>query len=260
MSPRRIALPANEVALLREAHTAALYRRLLQAIPSPCIVCRLPSGSALSLCADCEAELPWSGRCCNRCGEELTAVVSNSQTCARCLLVPPPFSSCTALFRYQSPIDSLLLGFKFKARFEAGYVLSSLLAKKICLHYADSNTPDLLLPVPLHPTRLRQRGFNQALEIAKVVSRKCRIPLSKNAIVKVRNTAAQTELHSARSRKKNLKEAFEAAAAFMPDAVKSVVLIDDVVTTMATVAGVSRELQRWGIRQIDVWCLARASR
>jgi ComF family protein len=245
---------------LPKTRTAGLCQRLLQTIPSPCIVCGILSNSVLSLCAECEANLPWSWHGCNRCGEELTAGVSNTQSCARCLLVAPPFSSCTALFRYQSPIDSLLSGFKFKARFDAGYVLSCLLAEKISLHYADSIAPDLLLAVPLHPMRLRQRGFNQALEIARVVSRKCKIPLSKKAIAKVRNTVAQTELHSARSRKKNLKDAFAVTDTLVPGKVKSVAIIDDVVTTMATVAAVSRELQRRGVRQIDVWCLARANR
>ena len=151
-----------------------LYRRLLQSIPSPCIVCGKSSQAAYSLCPDCETDLPWAGPCCIRCGEELSATSPDPRSCAGCTLHPPPFASCSAAFRYQSPIDSLLSGFKFKARFEAGNVLALLLAEKIAQHYRNTTAPDLLLPVPLHQKRLRQRGFNQALEITRVVSRKMR--------------------------------------------------------------------------------------
>ena len=237
-----------------------LYRRLLQSIPSPCIVCGKSSQAAYSLCPDCETDLPWAGPCCIRCGEELSATSPDPRSCAGCTLHPPPFASCSAAFRYQSPIDSLLSGFKFKARFEAGNVLALLLAEKIAQHYRNTTAPDLLLPVPLHQKRLRQRGFNQALEITRVVSRKCGIPFSRNAIVKMRDTTAQTEMHSANARKQNLKNAFGVADKVLLRQVKSVALIDDVVTTMATVSSVSRELRVCGIRHIEVWCLARASR
>ncbi|MCH8176110.1 MAG: ComF family protein [Proteobacteria bacterium] len=237
-----------------------LYRRLLQLIPSPCIVCGKSSRAAYSLCPDCETDLPWAGPCCIRCGEELPATSPDPRSCAGCTLHPPPFASCRAAFRYQSPIDSLLSGFKFKARFEAGNVLALLLAEKIAQHYANTTAPELLLPVPLHPKRLRQRGFNQALEITRVVSKKCGIPFSRNAIVKMRDTTAQTEMHSANARKQNLKNAFSVANKAILQPVKSVALIDDVVTTMATVSSVSRELRGCGIRHIEVWCLARASR
>ena len=190
----------------------------------------------------------------------MPGTISDSRLCAQCLLHPPPFASCTAIFRYESPINGLLSGFKFKARFEAGYVLAALLAEKITQRYEDSLAPELLLPVPLHPRRLRQRGFNQALEITKVVSQQCQIPLCRNAIVKIRDTVAQTELHSAKSRKENLKNAFRVADKLNLRRVRSVAVIDDVITTMATVTAVCRELQRFGIRHIDVWCLARASR
>ena len=151
-----------------------LYRRLLQSIPSPCIVCGKSSQAAYSLCPDCETDLPWAGPCCIRCGEELSATSPDPRSCAGCTLHPPPFACCRAAFRYQSPIDSLLSGFKFRARFEAGNVLALLLAEKIAQHYRNTTAPDLLLPVPLHQKRLRQRGFNQALEITRVVSRKMR--------------------------------------------------------------------------------------
>lgn len=237
-----------------------LYRRLLQLIPSPCIVCGKSSRAAYSLCPDCETNLPWAGPCCIRCGEELPATTPEPRSCAGCTLHPPPFASCRAAFRYQSPIDSLLWDFKFKARFEAGNVLALLLAEKIAQHYSNTTAPDLLLPVPLHPKRLRQRGFNQALEITAVVSKKCGIPLSRIALVKMRDTTAQTKMHSANARKQNLKNVFAVADKGLLSQVKSVALIDDVVTTMATVSSVSRELRDCGIRQIEIWCLARASR
>ena len=93
-----------------------------------------------------------------------------------------------------------------------------------------------------------------------MVSKKCGIPFSRNAIVKMLDTTAQTEMHSATARKQNLKNAFGVTDKVLLHRLKSVALIDDVVTTMATVSSVSRELRGCGIRHIEVWCLARASR
>ncbi len=139
-------------------------------------------------------------------------------------------------------------------------LLSLLLANKMRVHYTKTPNPDLLLAIPLHRNRLKQRGFNQSIEIARVISRYCQIPLVKSALSKIRDTSPQTELGSARARKSNLKGAFRLANARQLESVKSIALIDDVVTTMATISAVSKVLQHHGIRHIDVWCLARSSR
>ncbi len=234
--------------------------KLIYLVPTSCLVCGGNWSGMRSLCGDCERELPWLEHACHHCGIKLEETLSTQNYCGSCLLNPPAVSACFGLFRYRSPIDKLIGSFKFNANFQAGHTLSQLLAIRAEHHYRHRQQVELILPVPLHRNRLRQRGFNQALEIAKLVSRQCRIPLSKSALLKVRETTPQTELGSARARKTNLTGAFNIGDLSALKSVKSVALIDDVVTTMTTVNTLARLLKRHGIRTVDVWCLARASR
>lgn len=233
---------------------------MLVLLPTNCIVCGRSSTNPNSLCHDCESELPWMGRACCNCGIPIDTQSLKDDTCGSCLLAPPPFSSCRGIFHYDSPIDKLISGFKFNAHFHVGFTLSTILANKMREHYTKTQNPDLLLAIPLHRNRLKQRGFNQSIEIARVISRHCQIPLAKSALHKIRDTSPQTKLGSARARKSNLKDAFRIANGRHLESVKSIALIDDVVTTMATICAVSKVLQHHGIRRIDVWCLARSSR
>ncbi len=237
-----------------------LFKSLIGLLPTSCVVCGRDSQNCYNLCHVCEAELPWIQRSCPVCGIDRIGQSQLVDTCGSCLLNPPPFTSCNGIFHYVSPIDKLLTDFKFNARFEVGFALSNILSKYMQRYYLNSKKPDLILPVPLHRNRLRLRGFNQAIEIAKVVSRLCHIPLSKSAIMKIRDTSPQTEIGTARARKLNLRGAFSVANPAILKNVKSVALIDDVVTTMATVTALSKVLQSHGISRIDVWCLARANR
>jgi len=138
------------------------------------------------------------------------------------------------------------------------------LATRHWLHTCNFNgervsKPDLLIPVPLHRSRLKQRGFNQALEISKVVSKHTAIPLGDRLVQKVKNTQSQAELESALKRKRIQRRAFSFSKTDMPGSVNHIAIIDDVVTTMATVKSLATCLESRGIRQVDVWCLARAS-
>ena len=229
-------------------------------LPTVCMVCGRTCRREHSLCYPCELDLPRMGQCCNGCGLEYppTALLANS--CGECLLNPRPFSSCRNLFRYQPPINRLLAGFKFHCRFDVGCALSVLLAEHLQQIIRGVDKPDYLLPVPLHKNRLRKRGFNQALEISRVLSKHCDIPIAYDAVRKTRDTAAQTEMGSARARKSNLKRAFSVVDDSSLKSVKSIAIVDDVVTTMATVTALSHLLQSHGIRRISVWCLARACR
>lgn len=237
-----------------------LLRRISHTLPGSCIVCGQLANRDFSLCTECEAALPSLGECCRHCGVDLTGGLSQKACCASCQRRAPSFDSCTAAFPYASPINKLISDFKFSARFDIGYSLSRVLAKKVNSRYREEDKPELLIPVPLHRRRLKSRGFNQASEICRVISSHCHIPCSHSILAKVRNTEPQTSMTSASARKANLRAAFTVRRPAQLEGVTHIALIDDVVTTMATMEAISRVLRDRCRCRIDVWCLARASR
>lgn len=197
---------------------------------------------------------------CQRCGTEQCTSTLIDMSCGNCLLNPPAFNLCRAAFRYVSPVNRLITDFKFNAQFDSGNSLSKILARDFQHYYSNQKKPQLLIPAPLHRNRLRVRGFNQAVEIGRVVSRQCQISLAHSAIKKIRDTTPQIELNSAQARKTNLRNAFAIGDESLLRGVEFVAILDDVVTTMATVAAISKLLQQQGVYRVDVWCLARAGR
>ncbi len=224
--------------------------------PTLCLICRQSLRRGYSLCRDCEAELPWLGDTCGRCGEELTE--PGTDICSRCRLDPPEFDSCYAPFAYRSPVDKLIVSYKFSADLASGYALSRILARIMAQRWRNGRRPDVLLPVPLHVSRLRQRGFNQALEIAKVVSAESGVPLRARGLRKSRPTPPQTEMRNARERGANIRSSFELGRYDTIGKARRIALVDDVVTTMSTVAELARMLKQAGAEQVEVCCLARA--
>jgi ComF family protein len=155
--------------------------------------------------------------------------------------------------------------FKFRGDFACGRVIGNLLAERFSCYYsgptphdADRRPPDLLVPVPLHRRRLRSRGFNQALELARVVSRRCDITLAGDLVRKTRETAPQSQL-SATGRVHNLRGAFTVAGVPHAENRLRVALIDDVVTTGSTARALAAVLKRAGISRVDVWAVSRAA-
>lgn len=237
-----------------------LVQHIRCALPSTCIVCGQVAKCDYSICDECRSELPKLSDCCRCCGTELNGGLSKDSCCAHCHLSPPSFASCTAVFPYVSPINKLVAGFKFSARFDIGYSLSRVLASAFNAHYFGIAKPELLLPVPLHKSRLGSRGFNQASEICEVLSKYCGVSSSHSVLTKIRNTEPQTSMSSAAARKANLLEAFAVNNPNGLDGVTHIALVDDVVTTMATTEAISRILHKQQDCRIDVWCLARANR
>jgi len=237
-----------------------LARSIRRALPSTCIVFGQTADAEHSICNDCGCELPKLGDCCRRCGIELNGRLVKGSCCTSCQLSPPSFDSCIAVFPYASPIDKLVADFKFLARFDIGYSLSRVLASTFNTYYSGVAKPELLLPVPLHKSRLGSRGFNQASEICKVLSKHCSVAISHSSLTKIRNTQPQTSMSSANARKTNLRKAFAVNRLDGLTGVTHIALIDDVVTTMATTQAISRMLREQQDCRIDVRCLARASR
>jgi ComF family protein len=171
--------------------------------------------------------------------------------CGRCIRHAPPWDAAWAPFRYEWPLAQLESRFKFGGDLAAGRTLSLLwLASQ-----PPGEVPKALVPVPLHRTRLRRRGYNQALELAKPLAKHFAVPLLHDALRRTRATDAQTEL-TAVQRRRNVRGAFEAN--FSRALPEHVAVLDDVFTTGATLAECVRVLKQAGVARVVVWALARA--
>ncbi len=166
-------------------------------------------------------------------------------------------SRTVAAFAYEEPTSTLIAGFKYRAALQHGRVLGILLAEHLRNAYRDQPLPQLLIPVPLHPGRLRERGFNQALVLARQLGATFSIPVAADLVERARQTPAQQGL-SAQERRRNLRGAFRLRSGANLGKLSSVALIDDVVTTMTTTYELARVLRRHGATDVHVWCLARA--
>ena len=211
-----------------------------------CQVCREPGTQGRDLCAACAAQLPWLGHACLRCALPLHA----PGTCGQCLHRPPPLDQTHATFVYGFPLDRLLPRFKFHDDLAAGRLLSLLMLERV----QDLPRPAALVPVPLHRQRLRSRGYDQALELARPLARALDLPLLAQALVRQRPTQAQSELDAGR-RWANVQGAFCIAPGARPPA--HVVLVDDVMTTGATLHAAARCLRQAGVERVDAWVCAR---
>ncbi|WP_347257318.1 ComF family protein [Methylocaldum sp.] len=217
--------------------------------PPTCLLCGDPGGNGIDLCRGCRQSLPYNIMACPRCAIPIESPVP--QVCGSCQKKPPVFHSAFAVFRYEEPVRHLIHSLKFGARYPCGRLLGILMAEKLA---ALKETPCAIMPVPLHPSRYRQRGFNQAIEIARTVSRRLDIPLDLHSCRRICATAAQAEL-PAKQRRKNLRNAF---AVETPIEHRHVAILDDVITTGATAKELAGALRRAGVARVDVWACARA--
>ena len=230
-----------------------LKRAQLWLYPPYCLLCSRPSRSRHELCQHCQRDLPWNRHACPRCALPMPAE-SDAPLCGRCLKSPPPWDSAYSPLIYDWPLDRLLQGFKFQSELATGRLLGELLADFLAASPAPR--PDVLVPVPLHSARLRERGFNQALELTRPVSRRLHLHPDNLLCVRRINTAAQSKL-DAQDRQRNLRDAFEVCR---PVTGAHVAILDDVITTGATVAALSKALREAGAARVTVWSLARAVR
>ena len=211
-----------------------------------CALCSAPSGDAF-VCAPCEAALPWLRHACFRCALPLAPP---QLLCGRCLgKRHPAVDDSIAVFEYRFPLDRLVQRFKFAADLAMGRALAARLAARV----AAAERPRRIVVPPLSSRRLRERGFNQALELAKVVARAVQADCEPRAILRVRETQAQHELDR-RQRLANLRGAFSCARCFDGE---HVAIVDDVVTTGATAETLARVLKQAGAARVSVWAVAR---
>src|SRR5688572_28600085 len=210
----------------------------------PCALCLADAGSE-RVCCGCSDGLPWTGPACPRCALPMPG----KQVCGRCLLHPPAFDATVAAFEYRFPVDRLVQRFKFAGDLAIGRWLGECLSRAV----AAEDRPDIVVASPIGRTRLRERGFNQALELARAVGVAHRLPVDRGLVAKVRDTPAQQGLTRG-ERRANLRDAFRVRGAV---AGAHVAIIDDVMTTGATAEAVSTALRAAGARRVVAWVLAR---
>ena len=235
------------------------FNKLCNLVPTLCIVCKRQCHGAYSLCPECEAQLPAIGSHCQRCGLPFPERQLQQARCGNCLGKEFPVQQCHALFHYSSPINKLLSSFKYRARLDIGRSLGCLLAHKMSSVYSKKTAPDLLIPVPMHPRRYFQRGFNQSWELTRFCGDMTGFKTCANLVKKTRHTESQTSLSSHKKREANLHKAFAINGRMALDNVSKITIIDDTVTTMATVSALARLLRSHGIPEVEVWCIARTS-
>lgn len=222
-------------------------------IEHSCSLCDERCETGQSICAACEAELPWLREHCSLCALPLPAA---GLICGECLKRPPAFDQVTVPWRFAFPVDALISRFKYQAQWPLGRLLAEQLSHHL-RHAFDEGLPrpDALVPVPLARRRLRQRGFNQAQMLADWLSSALAIPVDATLLQRVQETQSQQALDAA-SRRKNLRLAF-ALTCEQPLTGRHLAIIDDVLTTGATAEALARLLKRAGAARVDVYCLAR---
>jgi ComF family protein len=193
-------------------------------LPTRCVLCQNPGMAGLDICSACVDSMPRT---------------SNSKLTA--------YGQLFSGFSYQAPIDELIQGFKFNEHLHYGRILAQLSLSEL-----PQIKPMVLIPVPLHRTRLRQRGFNQAQELANFWGKQLSVPVLGNVLHRHRATHVQSSLKAA-ERLPNVAGAFSVRG----NIPAHVALVDDVYTTGATCAAAAQALIAHGVERVDVWCLAR---
>lgn len=212
-------------------------------LPARCLLCDDPAPTR-GLCEPCWSELPWLvAPCCTLCAHPL----ATAGVCGRCLAEPPHFDGVIAAARYGFPVDGLIQACKYGGRLAVIRALAAMLGEH------KPRQPDLIVPMPLSPQRLRERGFNQALELARAMAQSLAAPVDAALCVKTRETSPQTRLPW-KERRKNIRGAFVVLGDV---AGRDVVVVDDVLTTGATLNELARNLKNAGAASVTGWVVAR---
>jgi len=218
-----------------------------QALPQSCAFCAAPCGN-LQVCAACCESLPRIECACATCALPAHGRV----VCGACLARPPPFAAAFAAFAYAFPLDRMLHAFKYGGRLSHADFLAEALSERIMRRPADTPWPEVLVALPLAPSRQRSRGFDQAAEIARRVARITGVPMI-TGLRRTRDTPAQAALPW-QERAKNVRGAFAAEPSLGG---RRIAIVDDVMTTGATLASAASAVLRAGALGVEVWAVAR---
>ncbi|NTV50712.1 MAG: ComF family protein [Geobacteraceae bacterium] len=236
-----------------------LFHALLDVfLPPLCHICHsfIPNAGRLHICQTCRDSLPLvSSPLCPVCGIPFIGT-GGDHRCSACLRNPPHFDAARAHFLYEGPIRDLIHSFKYNRKTHLRNPLALLALEGMNLFLADKNL-HLIVPVPLHRSRLQQRGFNQAVLLGKTISRQLSLPITPNALIRSRPTEPQIDLTAAQ-RRVNVKGAFTVSK---PDQVvgKRILLLDDVMTTGSTMDECAKELKKAGADVVIAATIARTA-
>jgi len=220
-----------------------LIERMLPA--QPCVLCGNMNQDGL-WCRACDLALPYlNGRHCPVCA----LPTPTGEVCGQCIKRPPQFKSTVAVFGYAFPVDKLIQSMKYGEQL----ALAHAFAKKMGERFKKDSLRDLLIPMPLHPAKLRERGFNQSLLLAAKIARDLDLKLLPDACQRIRDTEPQSALPW-KKRKDNVRDAFRCDFDMTG---KSVALVDDVLTTGASLDALAKAVNQQGAMEISAWVVAR---
>jgi len=227
--------------------------------PPLCIQCREHVGEAGGLCAQCWGAISFiEGPTCATCGLPFDMPVFGETKCAACHADPPDFDKARAIMRYDEASKGAILALKHADRLDLVPSFVRWLERVGTTILAEC---DLIVPVPLHRSRLWSRRYNQSAELARTLSRLCRKTYAPNVLVRVRRTPSQGEMPSASARRRNVAGAFMVRPQIRDQVIgRSILIVDDVLTTGATVDSCARVLKRCGAKAVFVLALARVVR
>ncbi len=226
-----------------------MITRILEYVfPRYCCLCSDPTTSSTNFCKGCLDDLPWIENACRRCATPL----QSANVCGVCQRSAPFYARSVAALRYSWPVNRIVHAMKYQGQLDAVDTLAALLALRI--EDQATRMPLRLIPVPLHPSRLRVRGFNQSLELARRLAKRFQVVADSDSVIRRVDTQPQTDLDS-EQRRRNMRGAFAATG---PIDCKRVAIVDDVMTSGATCNELAKTLVGAGVVEVDVWAVARA--
>lgn len=227
-------------------NNSAIFKQLLPA--QPCVLCGSMSHGGL-WCGACDAAMPYLDMPhCPICSQP----TPQGELCGHCLKKPPLFTRTVAAFTYSFPVDQLIQAMKYQEQLALAQIFSEKLSQRI----DKTKLPDYLIPMPLHPAKLKSRGFNQAQLIAALLAKSLDLSLLTHACHRLRDTPSQTSLPW-KERSKNVRGAFGCDVDLSE---KHIALVDDVLTTGTSLNALADVVQKQGAREISAWVVARAVR
>lgn len=223
-------------------------------IPRHCLFCLQKTQSSFDLCVACMADLSINNHCCQRCALPLEPDSGQMiPLCGQCLSHPYYYDQVISPFAYTDDMAYLIKQLKYHQKIHYAPLLAKLFIAQVkTIH--NFQQPQIIMPIPMHQKRLKYRGYNQALELARIFSSHYQLPLDYSILIRSRYTHLQVKM-TALKRQENVKNAFIIKKEIQ---YTHIALIDDVMTTGSTVNEVAKVLKNKGVKKVDIWTIARA--